>query len=81
MDFLTAYTHTHHSELQVITALSLISTLHKSPQHPPRTLQLSVLTSRSLATVSNSGKSSVTRTQVLITVSISEILPIPSTQL
>jgi hypothetical protein len=32
LDFLT--TGTHHSELQVITALSLISTLYKSPQHP-----------------------------------------------
>jgi hypothetical protein len=27
-------TYTHHSELQVITALSLISTLYKSSQHP-----------------------------------------------
>jgi hypothetical protein len=33
MDLLTSYT--HHSELQVITALSLISTLYKSPQQPP----------------------------------------------
>jgi hypothetical protein len=32
MDLLT--THTHHSELQVITALSLISAIRKSPQHP-----------------------------------------------
>jgi hypothetical protein len=32
MDLLTTYT--HDSELQVITALSLISTLYKSPQHP-----------------------------------------------
>jgi hypothetical protein len=32
MDLLTIYT--HHSELQEITALPLISTLYKSPQHP-----------------------------------------------
>jgi hypothetical protein len=31
MDLLTPYT--HHSELQAITALSLITTLYKSPQH------------------------------------------------
>jgi hypothetical protein len=31
VDLLTTYT--YHSELQVITALSLISTLYKSPQH------------------------------------------------
>jgi hypothetical protein len=32
LDLLTTYT--RHSELQVITALSRISTLYKSPQHP-----------------------------------------------
>jgi hypothetical protein len=32
LDLLTTYT--HHSELQAITALSLISTIHSSPQHP-----------------------------------------------
>jgi hypothetical protein len=32
IDLLTTYT--HHSELQVIIAQSLISTLHRSPQHP-----------------------------------------------
>jgi hypothetical protein len=32
MDLLTTYT--HHSELQLITAVSLISTHYKSPQHP-----------------------------------------------
>jgi hypothetical protein len=31
LDLLTTYT--HHLEIQVITALSLISTLYKSPQH------------------------------------------------
>jgi hypothetical protein len=33
MDLLTAYTSTHDSEVQVITAPSLISTIHKSTQH------------------------------------------------
>jgi hypothetical protein len=64
MDLMTTYT--HHSELKVITALSLISTIYKSPQHP---LNLSpaccVFISRSLATVSNSGDYSASRTQVL----------------
>jgi hypothetical protein len=46
---------THHSELQVITALSLISTLYKSQQHPLSLFQPTVFTSRSLATASNSG--------------------------
>jgi hypothetical protein len=32
LDLLTTYT--HHSELHVTTALPLISTLYKSPQHP-----------------------------------------------
>jgi hypothetical protein len=49
MDLFTTYS--HHSELQVITALSLISTNHKSPQH---TLSLfpacCVFISRSLVT-------------------------------
>jgi hypothetical protein len=34
MDLLTAYTYTHDSELQAITALPLIYTLYKSLQHP-----------------------------------------------
>jgi hypothetical protein len=51
MDSLT--TCTHHSELQVITALSLISTLYRSPQNPLILLQPAVFTSRSLATASN----------------------------
>jgi hypothetical protein len=64
MDLLT--THTHDAELQAITAPSLISRIHKSPQH-----QLSffpaccVFTSRFLATVSNSGDSSTSSAQVL----------------
>jgi hypothetical protein len=32
MDLLTTYR--HHSELQAIMTLSLISTIQKSPQHP-----------------------------------------------
>jgi hypothetical protein len=55
-------TYTHHSELQVITALSLIFTIHKLQQHP---LSLSsawcIFISRSLATASNSGDFSVLR--------------------
>jgi hypothetical protein len=34
LGLLTIYEYTHHTELQVITALSIISTIHKSPQHP-----------------------------------------------
>jgi hypothetical protein len=41
MDSLT--TCTHNSELQVITVPSLISTIHKSPQHPLSLFQPSVL--------------------------------------
>jgi hypothetical protein len=63
-DLLTTYT--HHSELQVIIAPSLISTIHKSPQHPISLFLASyIFTSRSLATASNSGGSSVSRSQVL----------------
>jgi hypothetical protein len=52
MDLLTTYT--HHSELQVITVLSLISRLYKSPQHPVSLLPACcVSNSRSLATASN----------------------------
>jgi hypothetical protein len=50
LDSLTTYT--HHSELQVITVLSLISTLHSSPQYPLSIFQYAVF-SRSLATASN----------------------------
>jgi hypothetical protein len=58
MDLLTAYT--HHSELQVIIALSLISTAPTKP-FPV----CSVITRRSLATVSNNRDSSASRAQVL----------------
>jgi hypothetical protein len=40
LDLLT--TNTYNSELQVITALSLISTAYKSPQHTPSLLQPAV---------------------------------------
>jgi hypothetical protein len=64
MDLLTAYT--HNLELQVITALSLISTLHKSPQHPISLfVACCVFIGRSLATASNSGDSSASRARVL----------------
>jgi hypothetical protein len=64
MDLLT--TLTHDFELQVITALSLISTVHISPQ---QLLSLFpawyVFTNRSLATASNSGDFSASHAQVL----------------
>jgi hypothetical protein len=63
MDLLTTYT--HHSELQVITALSVISTLYKLLQHPLSLFQPAVFISRSLAKASNSGDSSASRAQVL----------------
>jgi hypothetical protein len=57
---------THNSELQVTTALTLISTLYKSPQHP---LSLSsaccVFNNRSLTTTSNSGDPSASRAHVV----------------
>jgi hypothetical protein len=52
LDLLTTYT--RNSEVQVITATSLISTLYKSPQHTLNILQ-PVFIRRSLVTVSNSG--------------------------
>jgi hypothetical protein len=58
--------HLHHSELLIITALPLISTLHKSTQHPLSLFQPAVLTSRSLATVPNSGDSSASCAHVLL---------------
>jgi hypothetical protein len=60
MDLLTTYT--HHSELQVLTALLLIFTLYKSPQHP---LTLSpaccAFIIRYPTKISNSGDSSASR--------------------
>jgi hypothetical protein len=58
---------THNSELQVTTAPPLISTIHKSPQHPLSLLQPAVSsTSRSLVRASNSRGSSGSRSQVLL---------------
>jgi hypothetical protein len=59
--YLTTYT--RHSELQVITPLSLISTLYES-LHAKSSTACCVFTSRSLATASNSGYSSTSRAQV-----------------
>ena len=56
---------TRHSQLHVITTLSLISTLYSSPQCPLSLLQSAVFTSRSLATALNSGDSSASRAKVL----------------
>jgi hypothetical protein len=63
MNLLTTYT--HNSELQVITALLLIVTFCKSPQHPLSRFQSTVFTSRCLAATSNNGDSSASRAQVL----------------
>jgi hypothetical protein len=62
LDLLT--TCTHHSELQVITALSLISTLYKS-LHAKSSSVCSVYNKSSLATASNSGNSSASRSHVV----------------
>jgi hypothetical protein len=64
MDLLT--TCTHHSELQVITAPLLISTIHRLPLHPLSLfLPLWNFNNRSLATASNNGDSSVSRAHVV----------------
>jgi hypothetical protein len=64
MDLLTTYT--HHSEIQAVTLLLLISTIHKSPQHPLSLFPACcVFISHSLATASSSGDSSASCTQVL----------------
>jgi hypothetical protein len=64
MDLLTTYT--YDSELQAITAPPLISTIHKSSQHPlSHFLACCVLISRSLAAAATSGDSSAFRALVL----------------
>jgi hypothetical protein len=63
LDLLTTYT--HHSELQVITALSLISTLYTS-LYAKSFPACSVSNSHSLATTSNSGHSSASCPQALL---------------
>jgi hypothetical protein len=64
LDLLTTYT--QHSELQILTELSFISTLHKSLQHPLSLFPACcAFISRSLATDYNSGDSSASRAQVL----------------
>jgi hypothetical protein len=73
LDLLTA--HTRHLELQVITVLSPISILYKSPQHPLSLFPAGcVFISRSLATTSNSGDSSASHAQVLVTATCAELL-------
>jgi hypothetical protein len=62
LDLLT--TCTHHTELQVITALFLISLLYKS-QHTKRPLACSVSNSCSLAMASNSGDSSASHAHIV----------------
>jgi hypothetical protein len=54
--------YTHHSELQVIRVLSLISTLYKTPQQPLRVFPACcVFNSRSLATTYNTEDLSASR--------------------
>jgi hypothetical protein len=60
-------TSTHHSELEVITVLPLISALYISPQHPLNIFPAwCFFNSRSLEIASNSGDSSASRDQVLL---------------
>jgi hypothetical protein len=63
LDLLT--TCTHHPELHVIIALSLICTLYSSLHHTLIIFQPAVFTSPSLTTASNSGDFSASRTQVI----------------
>jgi hypothetical protein len=64
LELSTAYT--HHSEPQLITALSPISTLHKPQQHPLSPFQPAVFTSCFLSTASSSADSSACRPRVLL---------------
>jgi hypothetical protein len=63
LDILTTYT--HDSELQVITAPALISTLFQITTVPSMSFPVYVFTSRSLATASNNGDPSASRAHVL----------------
>lgn len=59
-------TYMHDSELQAVTLPPLVSTIHKSQQHPLSCFPACcIFTSPSLATASDSGDSSASRTQVL----------------
>jgi hypothetical protein len=70
MDLLTTYI--NHSELQVITAQLLISTIHRSSQHPLRLFPACrIFNSRSLATSSNNGNSSASHVHVVTVMLIS----------
>jgi hypothetical protein len=65
-------TRTHHSELQVIAAPLLISTVHRSPQHPLSLFPACcVFKSHSLAMASNSGNSSASCAHVITVQQIS----------
>jgi hypothetical protein len=63
LDLLTTFA--HHSELQVITALPLLSTVHKS-LHRKSSPARNNFNSRFLVTDVNSGDSSASRAQVLL---------------
>jgi hypothetical protein len=62
IDLLTTYT--HHSELHIITALSLISTLHKSI-HAKSFSACTIFSSRCLVTALNNGDSTSLLTSLL----------------
>jgi hypothetical protein len=64
MDLLTTYAHKSR-DLQAITAQPLISTIHKSPQHPLILFQNVFFRRSSQATASDSGDSSASRSRVL----------------
>jgi hypothetical protein len=62
----------HNSRLHLITALLIISTLYKSPQHPLSLFPACfVFNSHSLAVASNSGNSSASHTHVITVQQIS----------
>jgi hypothetical protein len=72
MDLLTTFT--YHSELQVITALSLISTFYRSLQYSISLLSYwCVLISPYLVTATNSGDSLASRSGSIFTFSFAEV--------
>jgi hypothetical protein len=64
MDLLATYT--HHSELQIIAEVSLVSTLCKSPQHPLGPFPACCVISRTLAAASSSGDSSASHARICL---------------
>jgi hypothetical protein len=80
MDLLTTYI--RHSELNVITEMSLISTLYKSPQHTLILFQACcIFNSHLLAMASSSWDSSASRAHVVTVWLISRILVLVNCQI